>query len=69
MIENVTRTSSILQIRDDGFHFKTVEVTPRIGIRRAADLPLRLFWREEPHQNYALNKARIQAHRNAIMRE
>lgn len=32
---------SPLQIRDDGFPFQKPEITPRIGIRHAADLPLR----------------------------
>ena len=32
---------SPLQLRDDGFTCGTPEVTPRIGIRHAADLPLR----------------------------
>jgi DNA-3-methyladenine glycosylase len=40
---DVTRTSSILQILDDGFRPEIVEVTPRIGIRKAADLPLRFL--------------------------
>ena len=40
---DVTRKSSILQILDDGFRPKTVQVTPRIGIRKAADLPLRFL--------------------------
>jgi DNA-3-methyladenine glycosylase len=32
---------SPLQLRDDGFACSTPEITPRIGIRHAADLPLR----------------------------
>lgn len=32
---------STLQLRDDGFPVREVMVTPRIGIRHAADLPLR----------------------------
>ena len=32
---------SPLQLRDDGFGSEAMEVTPRIGIRHAADLPLR----------------------------
>jgi DNA-3-methyladenine glycosylase len=32
---------SPLQLRDDGFAVDSIEVTPRIGIRLAADLPLR----------------------------
>ena len=38
---DVTRRGSIIQIMDDGFHPQTIDVTPRIGIRKAADLPLR----------------------------
>jgi DNA-3-methyladenine glycosylase len=32
---------SVLQVRDDGFRAGRVQVTVRIGIRHAADLPLR----------------------------
>ncbi len=35
--------SSILQILADGFRTKTIEIAPRIGIRNAADLPLRFL--------------------------
>jgi DNA-3-methyladenine glycosylase len=38
---DVTRGSSILQVRNDGFPEPDVVVTPRIGIRHAVDLPLR----------------------------
>jgi DNA-3-methyladenine glycosylase len=38
---DVTRRGSIVQILDDGFRPETIDVTPRIGIRKAADLPLR----------------------------
>ena len=38
---DVTRRGSILQILDDGFCPEKIDVTPRIGIRKAADLPLR----------------------------
>lgn len=34
-------TKSPLQLRDDGFVAGAIETTPRIGIRHAADLPLR----------------------------
>lgn len=34
-------TRSLLQLRDDGFTVSAVEITSRIGIRHAADLPLR----------------------------
>jgi DNA-3-methyladenine glycosylase len=42
---DVTRGSSILQVRDDGFPEPEVVVTPRIGIRHAVDLPLRFALR------------------------
>ena len=32
---------SPLQLRDDGWTAATIDITPRIGIRQAADLPLR----------------------------
>lgn len=38
---DVTDRASPLQIRDDGFTARTAMVTPRIGIKEAADWPLR----------------------------
>jgi len=38
---DVTDSTSILQVRDDGFRLREALVTPRIGIREAADWPLR----------------------------
>jgi DNA-3-methyladenine glycosylase len=38
--------ASSLQLRDDGWKAPEVEVTPRIGIRHAADLPLRFAVRD-----------------------
>ncbi|MFZ0393786.1 MAG: DNA-3-methyladenine glycosylase [Terracidiphilus sp.] len=38
---DVTKSSSPLQIRDDGYAVAEALVTPRIGIRHAADWPLR----------------------------
>ena len=38
---DVTRPRSILQVLDDGHHPEAIQITPRIGIRKAADLPLR----------------------------
>jgi DNA-3-methyladenine glycosylase len=32
-----------LQIADDGSHPDEIEITPRIGIRKAADRPLRFL--------------------------
>jgi DNA-3-methyladenine glycosylase len=40
---DVTSKKSILQILDDGYRAKDIEVTPRIGISKAADLPLRFL--------------------------
>jgi len=38
---DVTKASSVLQVRDDGFAQPEVVITPRIGIKHAIDLPLR----------------------------
>ena len=38
-----TKSSSTLQIRDDGFVPRKILTTARIGIRKAADLPLRFL--------------------------
>jgi DNA-3-methyladenine glycosylase len=40
---DVTRRRSTLKVVDDGYHVSRVEVTPRIGIQKAADLPLRFL--------------------------
>jgi DNA-3-methyladenine glycosylase len=40
---DITRQGSILQVVDDGYHVSRVVVTPRIGIQKAADLPLRFL--------------------------
>ena len=40
---DVTSKKSALQILDDGYRAEDVEVTPRIGISKAADLPLRFL--------------------------
>ena len=40
---DVTRRNSILQVVDDGYRIQRVNVTPRIGIQKAADLPLRFL--------------------------
>jgi DNA-3-methyladenine glycosylase len=45
---DVTRRGSIVQILDDGFRPETIDVTPRIGIRKAADLPLRFVVGKPP---------------------
>jgi DNA-3-methyladenine glycosylase len=38
---DLTSASSSLWIGNDGFHPGKIQITPRIGIRKAADLPLR----------------------------
>jgi DNA-3-methyladenine glycosylase len=40
---------SLLQLRDDGFEPTGITVTPRIGIRHAAELPLRFALTDNPH--------------------
>jgi DNA-3-methyladenine glycosylase len=40
---DVTRADSPLQVRDDGFRPPSIRTTPRIGIRKAADKPLRFL--------------------------
>jgi DNA-3-methyladenine glycosylase len=40
---DVTLPDSSIQILDDGHRPHAIEVTPRIGIRKAADLPLRFL--------------------------
>jgi DNA-3-methyladenine glycosylase len=40
---DVTRRGSTLRVVDDGYHISHVDVTPRIGIQKAADLPLRFL--------------------------
>jgi len=40
---DVTREGSILRIVDDGYRVTSIDVTPRIGIQKAADLPLRFL--------------------------
>lgn len=40
---DVTRTDSPLQVVDDGFRPPSILTTPRIGIRKAADKPLRFL--------------------------
>jgi DNA-3-methyladenine glycosylase len=40
---DLTRRNSALQVVDDGYHVSRIDVTPRIGIRKAADLPLRFL--------------------------
>jgi DNA-3-methyladenine glycosylase len=44
---DVTLPNSPIQILDDGDRPQAIEVTPRIGIRKAADLPLRFLIERE----------------------
>jgi DNA-3-methyladenine glycosylase len=37
---DVTRADSPLQVLDDGFHPASIQVTPRVGISKAVDMPL-----------------------------
>lgn len=43
---DVTRRDSVIQVIDDGCLPETIEVTPRIGIRKAVDLPLRFLTKD-----------------------
>jgi DNA-3-methyladenine glycosylase len=44
---DVTRTKSPLRVLDDGFHPTSIAITPRIGISKAVDMPLRFVMTEE----------------------
>ena len=44
---DVTRPRSPLRVLDDGFRPSTITATPRIGISKATDLPLRFLMPEE----------------------
>lgn len=46
---DLTSHDSALQILDDGYQPAAITVTPRIGIRKAADRPLRFLVEKEPH--------------------
>jgi len=50
--------ASPLQLRQDGFFLSAVEVTPRIGIRHAADLPLRFALAGHPCVSRILSRKR-----------
>jgi DNA-3-methyladenine glycosylase len=43
---DLLNAASPLQLRDDGWRATEIEITPRIGIRHAADLPLRFAVRD-----------------------
>lgn len=45
---DVTKSSSLLQVREDKFPEVDVVITPRIGIKHAVDLPLRFAVRGNP---------------------
>ncbi len=40
---DLTQASSELQVREDGFVPEEIQVTPRVGIRKAVDFPLRFL--------------------------
>lgn len=46
---DVTQPKSPLQVADDGFDPKEIIATPRIGIRKAADMPLRFLLKGNLH--------------------
>jgi DNA-3-methyladenine glycosylase len=58
---DLTRSSSILQLRDDGCPSQEALVTVRIGIRHAADLPLRFVL---PGHSCASGPQSLNKHRN-----
>lgn len=49
---DMTRRGSPLQILDEGFNVSRIDVTPRIGLLKAADLPLRFLIPGEPQAAY-----------------
>jgi DNA-3-methyladenine glycosylase len=44
---DVTRTKSPLRVLDDGFRPTSIQATPRIGISKAIDMPLRFLMNDE----------------------
>ncbi len=48
--------ASLLQLRDDGFKTGAIEITPRIGIRLAAELPLRFALARHPCVSHSRTK-------------
>ena len=40
---------SDLQVRDDGFHPQNIQVTPRVGITKSAEMPLRYLVCDNPY--------------------
>ena len=40
---DMTRRDSTLHVLDDGYNVSRIDVTPRIGLQKAADLPLRFL--------------------------
>jgi DNA-3-methyladenine glycosylase len=45
---DMTRRDATLQVVDDGYRVSRVDVTPRIGIQKAADFPLRFLIASDP---------------------
>jgi DNA-3-methyladenine glycosylase len=64
---DMTRRGSTLQVIDDGYHVSRVDVTPRIGIQKAAELPLRFLITSEPR--YRSGKAKTQRARGASKKQ
>lgn len=60
---DVTRRASILHIVDDGYQAINVEVTPRIGIQKAADLPLRFLITSTPRIEVKVETSRAKNRR------
>lgn len=55
---DLTLPSSPLQIVDDGAPVTAIEVTPRIGIQKAAERPLRFLMEPEPQRSRARSKSK-----------
>src|SRR5580704_15618220 len=58
---DVTRARSVIQILDDGFRPKTVETTPRIGITKAVDQPLRFVMSGHDEARHTVKRATMKS--------
>jgi DNA-3-methyladenine glycosylase len=56
---DATRRDSTLQVVDDGYQVPPVAVTPRIGIQKGADLPLRFLITSDPRPTAVKSKKGI----------
>jgi DNA-3-methyladenine glycosylase len=56
---DVTSPNSPIQIADDGHHPTKIQTTPRIGISKAADRPLRFFINEIADANRSTARSKI----------